>query len=60
MEVKVEFKDAKAKAAFIRAWTLRAGTPVDRIKNGTWFAGANAERALDIANELAGVRVTTT
>lgn len=57
MEVRVTFRDESARAAFEAAWTKRAGKPVDAIVDGVEYAGDNADRALDIANEIPGAVV---
>jgi hypothetical protein len=56
--VAIHFYDRQAQREFAREWAARTGGPsVDRIENGMQFMNANAERALDIANEVAGVEV---
>lgn len=54
--VEVTFANGKARTEFERAWRSRVGEPVDKIRNGVQYTGDNAERALDIANEVLGVK----
>ena len=56
--VVVTFDCEEARNDFEREWIKRTGgSPVDHIESGVQYAGANAERALDIAAEIAGVTV---
>jgi hypothetical protein len=54
--VTVHFANRTARKEFESAWIRRTGgAPIDDIVDGVSYAGANAERAIDIANEVPGV-----
>lgn len=58
MNVRVTFDSRSARLEFISAWKKRTGgEPIDRVVNGVCYSDSNADRALDIANEVEGVSV---
>lgn len=59
--VRVTFATKRSQKEFIRAWVSRTGAPpIDPIVNGVEYAGDNADRARDIANEIPGVSILET
>jgi len=58
LDVCVTFDDERARAEFEAEWICcTGGEPVDAIENGVQYLGDNAERAVDIANQVTGVRI---
>lgn len=59
MSVRVNFKNKKAQKEFETEWIARThASPIDEIVNGIEYSGANAERAVDISNQISGVTIT--
>jgi hypothetical protein len=59
--VSVIFQNEIARREFEAAWIRRTGSaPIDTIESGIGFAGANADRAADIANEVPGALAVST